>query len=498
MKQSARLAPVLRVIVLLPMTLPPVVAGLALLATFGRRGLLGAHLSVLGIEIGFTTAAVIMAQVFVAFPYFVVAVESSLRVLDPAPGLALKFLGARPGEVLRFATLPALAPAISSGLALAFARALGEFGATLTFAGSLQGTTQTMPLAIYLAREADPEVAYALAFVLIVTAVIAIALGQGVAHVAARPRPYTGGTPTHAPFSQGNAAPLIAEVDVPERGVQVAFELPAGQTVALLGPNGAGKTTVLELLAAEPGRALLTQNPALLRHLSAHDNVALGPRIQGSARSDARTRAHGVLAEVGVGALAARSPESMSGGQRARVALARALATEPGVLLLDEPTAALDVASAAAMREVMAAVFEGRTAVFATHNPLDVARLADRVIVLEGGAVVEDRLTADIMASPRSRFAQRIFGVNRLVLNGHASYFTPREVGLGAVPSGSLEIPATVLEIAPAVGSVRLELQIDDGQTFGMELSALQAASLQVGNRVTAVVTSRRGEILTS
>lgn len=160
-------AAVARVLAVLPMVLPPVVAGLALLVTLGRRGLLGAHLSAFGIEIGFTTLAVVIGQTFVAMPYFVIAVEAALRTLDPGFEQVAATLGASPSRVLSRITLPLLAPAFVSGAAMALARALGEFGATLTFAGSLQGVTQTLPQAIYLAREVEPDAALALSVVLL-------------------------------------------------------------------------------------------------------------------------------------------------------------------------------------------------------------------------------------------------------------------------------------------------------------------------------------------
>jgi len=156
----------------LPMVLPPVVAGLALLVTLGRRGLVGRSLSVLGIELGFTTIAVVIAQTFVAMPYFVIAVEGALRTLDPGYERVASTLGASPSRVLGRVTLPLLAPAVAAGAALAFARALGEFGATLTFAGSLPGVTQTLPQAIYLARESDPDAALALSVVLLAIAAV--------------------------------------------------------------------------------------------------------------------------------------------------------------------------------------------------------------------------------------------------------------------------------------------------------------------------------------
>lgn len=167
---------VARVVAALPMVLPPVVAGLALLVTFGRRGLIGSSLSAAGIEIGFTTIAVVLAQTFVALPYFVVSVEGALRTMDADYERVAATLGATPGVTLRRITLPLLTPALISGAALAAARALGEFGATLTFAGSLQGVTMTLPQAIYLQREIDPDAALALSVVLLGIATILVAV----------------------------------------------------------------------------------------------------------------------------------------------------------------------------------------------------------------------------------------------------------------------------------------------------------------------------------
>ncbi|MGA4506617.1 ABC transporter permease [Propionibacteriaceae bacterium G1746] len=161
-----------RTLALMPMVLPPVVAGLVLLVTLGRRGVLGQWLAQAGIEIGFTTTAVVIAQTFVSMPFFVVAVEGALRTLDPGHEVVAATLGASPSVVLWRVTMPMLAPAIVNGAAMAFARSLGEFGATLTFAGSLQGTTRTMPLEIYLQRETDPDQALALSLVLILVAMV--------------------------------------------------------------------------------------------------------------------------------------------------------------------------------------------------------------------------------------------------------------------------------------------------------------------------------------
>ncbi|HEX7351862.1 ABC transporter permease [Brachybacterium sp.] len=166
----------LRSVVLLPLVLPPVVGGIALLYTFGRQGLLGRHLEVLGVQIAFSTTAVVIAQTFVALPFLVISLEGALRTAGTRYETAAASLGAGPSRVLLRVTLPLVMPALLSGTVLSFARALGEFGATLTFAGSLQGTTRTLPLEIYLQRESDPEAAVALSFVLMVVAVLVIAV----------------------------------------------------------------------------------------------------------------------------------------------------------------------------------------------------------------------------------------------------------------------------------------------------------------------------------
>ncbi len=168
-----------RSLVLLPLVLPPVVAGIALLYTFGRRGLLGHTLEVLGIQIAFTTVAVIMAQTFVALPFLVVSLEGALRTAGGRYEEIAATLGARPTTVFRRVTMPLVLPGLASGAVLAFARALGEFGATITFAGSLQGVTRTLPLEIYLQREADADAAIALSLVLVVVAVLVIGLARG-------------------------------------------------------------------------------------------------------------------------------------------------------------------------------------------------------------------------------------------------------------------------------------------------------------------------------
>lgn len=169
---------VVRSLVLLPLVVPPVVSGIALLYTFGRRGLLGPTLEVLGLQVAFSTVAVVLAQTFVALPFLVISLEGALRTAGQRYEVVAATLGAGPTTVFRRVTLPLVLPGLLSGAVLAFARSLGEFGATITFAGALQGTTATLPIQIYLERVTDPDAAVALSLVLVVVAVVVIGLAR--------------------------------------------------------------------------------------------------------------------------------------------------------------------------------------------------------------------------------------------------------------------------------------------------------------------------------
>ncbi len=152
----------------LPIVLPPAVAGLALLMAFGRRGVIGQYLDIFGIQIGFTTLAVVMAQVFVASPFYIRQARASFEAVDLQYEDAARTLGASPGTVALRITIPLAQAGLVSGAILSFARALGEFGATIMFAGNFQGRTQTMPLAIYMTMQGDMNAAISLSIILVV------------------------------------------------------------------------------------------------------------------------------------------------------------------------------------------------------------------------------------------------------------------------------------------------------------------------------------------
>ena len=462
-----------RILAVLPMTMPPVVAGIALLSTLGNRGLLGAHLKEWGAPIAFSTTAVVIAQVFVSMPFLVVTLEAALRSRDKRAEVTARSLGAGPWRVLVQVTLPLATPALARGTALALGRSLGEFGATIAFAGSKEGVTRTMPLAIYLEREKDTATSLALAAVLIGLSFVIVGAtnidwGRVATHLlprrglqdheaaASEPRGAQVSTQgrdewlPESPRDGGRGQDLQVAFELADRDVVVDLEVEAGRTTALIGPNGSGKSTVCSVVAglldAENGQvvlggrvldgpggfvrsgrrqvALLSQEPGVFAHMSVLGNVVFALRCQGVSRAEATRRARAELAAVGADHLASRPGGALSGGQAARVALARALATGPRLLVLDEPMAALDVTARQEMRRLVArrCAEEGLTLLLVTHDVLDLTALAEDVVVLDRGRVVEQGPTARILSAPRSDFVAHLTGTAVLtgVIDGDA------------------------------------------------------------------------------
>lgn len=160
-------ASAIETVVQLPVVIPPAVGGLALLLAFGRRGLLGSSLEAIGLSVPFTTLAVVLAEVFVSAPFYVLAATAAFRRLDPTLWIVARSLGASPSRAFFRVALPAALPMLVSGAAMSWARSLGEFGATLMFAGNLPGRTQTLPLAVYTALESDLRAAQAISLLLV-------------------------------------------------------------------------------------------------------------------------------------------------------------------------------------------------------------------------------------------------------------------------------------------------------------------------------------------
>ncbi|EDN80511.1 ABC transporter permease [Schaalia dentiphila] len=518
-----------RILVALPLSLPPVVAGIALLAAFGRRSTLGVLLGGAGLDIAFTTTAVVIAQVFVSLPFLIVTLESALRAREPGLEEMASSLGASPTRVFWQITLPTVLPGLGRGTALALARCLGEFGATLTFAGSMQGVTRTMPLQIYLARESDADLALALGVVLLAVALLVVALTETpwgrVASLLRGASPLRGATrraegagaegtadrtpsrealaPDRAPSEQapvtGEGAsaenapsepvPVRVAGTIAQRGWEVQASLEAGLVTAVVGHNGAGKSTLAQVVAGtlrlergevtiggrtvedastfvparRRGVAMVSQAPRIFTHMSVLANVAFPLRVRGVGRAQARATATDQLRAVGIADLAHRCASDLSGGQAARVAIARALAFRPDVLILDEPTAALDVEATAQVSAVLRERLSqsGITTLLVSHDIAEVLALASRMIIMGDGRVVEEGEPARILASPSSVFAARLAGLN--IVTGEAI----SGPGMVGVRVGEGALWAACDSVAPGEQSARVAL------TFPPEAVAL-------------------------
>ncbi|MET9603578.1 ABC transporter permease [Streptomyces sp. NPDC006512] len=480
-----------RSLVLLPMVLPPTVGGVALLLGFGRRGLLGPWLEeTFGITLPFHTSGAVVAATFVAMPFLVISLEGALGGLKQSYEETAASLGASPVRVFFTVTLPMVAPGLIAGAALTWARALGEFGATITFAGNLPGTTQTLPLQVYLLLQDEPEAATSVSLLLLAIAMgVLIALrgrwtGTPVARTAAEAPPVAeepaAGTPevpgvppapAGATGSEGERWPLHAEVTGFNR---LTLDAEPGTTIAVVGENGAGKTTLLRALLGLTPRAhaelrlgdtdvtalpphkrqvaWVPQDGALFPHLTALANTAYGLRARGVERKAARHEARAWLERLGVGHLAHRKPSQLSGGQAQRVALARALAARPRLLLLDEPLAALDQTTRARVRHTLRTHLAGFGGVclIVTHDPVEAVSLADRVLVLADGRTLQDAPPSEVTRHPRSPWVARMLGRN-------AWPGTASAEGLALAGGGRLVVAEALPEGAEALAIIAPE-----------------------------------------
>lgn len=513
-----------RSLVLLPMVLPPTVGGVALLLGFGRRGLLGPWLeNTFGIVLPFHTSGAVVAATFVAMPFLVISLEGALAGLRPSYEETAASLGASPVRVFLTVTLPMVAPGLAAGSALTWARALGEFGATITFAGNLPGTTQTLPLEVYLLLQDSPEAATSLSLLLLVIAMaVLLALrGRWAGGPAGRER----GSPR--PVAELPADPLVKAGSpaprppaAPDRWAlhtdvtgfnQLTLDAEPGTTIAVVGPNGAGKTTLLRALLGlthrahaelrlggtdvthlpphRRGVAWVPQDGALFPHLSALSNTAYGLRTHRVPRAEARRTAQQWLDRLGVGHLAHRRPAQLSGGQAQRVALARALAARPRLLLLDEPLAALDQTTRAQVRHTLRTHLDGFGGVclIVTHDPVEAVALADRVLVLEEGRALQDATPADVTRHPRSPWVARMLGRN-------AWPGTATAGGLALTGGGHLVVADTLADGARALAIIAPEaVSVHRGKPAGSPRNVWPGTIREitsVGSRLRLLITS--------
>ncbi|MBM3214340.1 molybdate ABC transporter permease subunit [Candidatus Poribacteria bacterium] len=531
----------------LPVAIPPVVAGVALLLVFGRHGLIGRYLDVAGIRIGFTTLAVVMSQVFVASPLFVRSACAGFEAVDVRLEQAASTLGATPWRTFRTVSLPIALPALLAGVVSAWARALSEFGATMMFAGNIPGRTQTLTMAVMSAMESDLETALAVSSLTVVLAVGSLLGTRALLRSwqnrelcpAREEDDVTGWRATHEAASGDLTASFRVSAGDIELSMDVSVRV--GEIVAIVGPSGAGKTTALSVLSGllmpEHGRIALGgtvlfdsdrgvwvpthlrrmgvvfQEYALLPNRTVRGNVAYGMRPGG------KRSAMEWIERLGLSGLEDRRATDLSGGQRQRVAIARALASEPKALLLDEPFSALDPTTAtnvrAELREFLHVV--GLPTIVVVHDPLDALVLADRILVLDQGKIIQSGSKEDLLAHPRSPFVAELIGVNfyecelapgsglkearagtvtfhvlAAELSGRAHLaFAPSEVALMMdVPTMSIQnvFNATVVECLALVDRVRVGIDVGVPMVAEVTREAADNLHLEPGAQLWAMI----------
>lgn len=463
----------IRLLFVLPLAMPPVVAGLALTAAIGRRSYTSGILDALGINIAFTFNGVVASHVFITLPFIIVSADSALRqinqeIIDSALSIGMSYR-----RVIYHVILPTILPAVGTGAGLALARSLGEFGATLTFAGSLPGETRTLPLAIYLNREVDADIAYVQAALLIFIAIIVLCLSalptvwkkrhkHRVSHNIGLDRQRLG------ELTGATTSPLGINVN--------GCHIEAGCTTAVVGANGAGKTTLMKAIAGRLGGAeldffaapghqsadkprviILTQNPALPPASTVLQAITMATRDT--------ERAEELLNAAGLSELKSVPVPALSGGQSRQVAIVRAIAASPEVLILDEPFAGLDSAIAAQWKAYFRSTSQQRTTLLVTHNGHDISSLSDYVMSVAAGKIVSYDKTTKLTSAPSTKFLATTLGLNALVAR------LPRNIGANALGRNSAQISCGQLSLT--VGEKRIQLSDAD-------LKANNGESIQV------------------
>jgi molybdate ABC transporter permease protein len=439
-----------------PLVLPPTVVGFLMLMLLGKYGPVG-QLLPSNLSVVFTWYAAVLTGVVVAFPLMYKTTLGAFEQIDPTLLQAARTLGANEVRVFWQITLPLALPGVVAGITLAFARALGEFGATLMLAGNIPGETQTIPMAIYFAVEAgEMQVAWFWSLVILGISLLGL---TGVNVWQAKHMGWKGrfwlkfldrfdalglNLPLRHPRSQAPSSSklfkLTVDIEKQLSGFSLGVSFVAeGQPLGVLGASGAGKSLLLRCIAGietpDSGQivlngrvlldaeqqvnvrscdrhiALLFQNYALFPHLTVAQNIAFGlPKGLSTTTKKQDVGFH--LASIQLEGFACYYPHQLSGGQQQRVALARALASQPEALLLDEPFSALDTHLRHQIESQMLlslATYPGVT-LFVTHNLEEAYRVCENLMVLEGGRAIAHAPKHQIFEHPQTISLARLTG----------------------------------------------------------------------------------------
>jgi molybdate transport system permease protein len=433
-------------IFVLPLILPPTVVGFLLLLLFGNNGPIGKLLLPLNFSIVFSWYGAIIAATVVSFPLMYKTALGAFEQIDANLLRVARTLGASEWIIFWRITLPLALPGILAGTTLAFARGLGEFGATLMIAGNIPGQTQTIPMAIYFAVEAGAmNEAWVWAIVIMaisLSGIVAVNFWQevrgkrpgegkkGREEARERDKISTPHSPLPTPYSPLPNSGLVVDIQKQLAGFQLDVSFSANEhPLGLLGASGAGKSMILRCIAGIEtptkgrivlnGRVLfdleqginipsrdrrigfLVQNYALFPHLSVAQNIAFG-LPKGTSALTLKQQVEAQLVAMQLEGLADRYPHQLSGGQQQRVALARALASQPEALLLDEPFSALDTYLRSQLEQQLIstlATYQGAT-LFVTHNLEEAYRVCQDLLVMETGKAIAYGAKQDIFERP--------------------------------------------------------------------------------------------------
>lgn len=519
-------------ILTLPLVLPPTVVGFLLLLLFGKNGPMGKFLSLLGINPIFSWSATVIAATVVAFPLIYKTTLAAFKQIDGNLLSAARTLGASEWTVFWQIRLPLAWQGVLAGTILAFARALGEFGATLMLAGNIPGKTQTMPLAIFFAAESG-KMDLALIWVLAIVG-ISLAVVMSLDYLSGDERGVAGQQfwryfpfsikrpPWRSPSSPSNqnlqppyGSLLAMDICKQNSGFTLDITVNAnGKPLALLGASGSGKSMTLRCLAgletpsrgsiALNGRVLfdsrlgvnlpsrdrrlgfLFQNYALFPHMTVAENIAFGlnyGRFTALSKVEKDRRVAAKISSVELQGLENRYPHQLSGGQQQRVALARALAIEPDALLLDEPFSALDAhlrnRIERQLRDVLS-TYKGIT-LFVSHNMEEVYRVCENLLVLAEGKAIAFGAKQDIFKSPPTSTVARLTGCKNF---SRARVISPTRVE-------ALDWGCTLRAIAPipndiaSVGIRAHHLSFSDGEPRENSFLAWIAQTSETPHRMT-------------
>ncbi|MBD2298755.1 molybdate ABC transporter permease subunit [Nostoc sp. FACHB-190] len=432
-----------------PLILPPTVVGFLLLLFFGKNGPVGKFMEPFDFTIVFTWYGAAIAATVVSFPLMYKTALGAFEQIDGNLLRVARTLGASESRIFWRISLPLALPGILAATTLAFARALGEFGATLMLAGNIPGQTQTIPMAIYFAVEAgamDEAWFWAIAIMVIsLSGIIAVNFWQEVKEKGRHKETGTRKSERRVAQSYVVSAPtseigLFVDIEkkLPSFHLQVSFSTNE-QPLGLLGGSGAGKSMILRCIAGIEtptrgrivlnGRVLfdsekgvnvpsrdrrigfLVQNYALFPNMTVAENIAFG-LPKGLSASSVRLQIEAQLVAMQLPGLGDRYPHQLSGGQQQRVALARALASQPEALLLDEPFSALDTHLRSQLEQQMTetlADYQG-VALFVTHNMDEAYRVCPNLLVLEQGQAVHHGSKYEIFEHPASVSVAKLTG----------------------------------------------------------------------------------------